>query len=281
MNHHLGWAFASIILIGSLSSAIAADMAVKAPPPPVAVYNWTGFYIGGNVGGAFAIGDTNLSITDPTNTLGLTGGLVPISFSSSPSSVIGGVHAGYNWQGAPSWLIGIEGDFSFMSLRYRDSLAPFVSAFPPANSFSNSSLRIDDLASIRGRIGWVQNEWLLYLTGGGAWMNGRASGDVGCPTTGRFGCGFNSHDPFSSNANEFGFVIGVAGEYNVTNDWIVGLEYLYYQFNSNSYSAPALDITTGAPTGRCCALFSNDNLGIYSVRARLSYQFGGPVVAKY
>jgi outer membrane immunogenic protein len=281
MNRRLAWAFAAIISIGSLSNSIAADMAVKAPPPVVEVYNWTGFYIGGNIGGAFATDSTHFGITDPNNTLGLTGGLVPINFNSSPNSVIGGVQGGYNWQVAPTWLVGVEGDFSFTSLHYQGSLAPFVSRFPPANSFSNSSLRIDDLATIRGRIGWVQSQWLLYLTGGGAWMSGRASGDVGCPTTGNNGCGFNSHDPFSSNANKFGFVLGVGGEYKVTNNWIVGLEYLYYQFNNTSYSAPALDITTGAPTGRCCALYTDGNVGIYSVRARVSYQFGAPVVAKY
>jgi outer membrane immunogenic protein len=275
----------ALIAVGA-APALAADLPVrtytKAPAMVEPVYNWTGFYIGGNVGGAFTQ-NTNLGITDPNNTLGLGGtGLAPINFGSSPTSVIGGVHLGYNWQVAPTWLVGLEGDFDFTSLRYQGSLAPFVSTFVPANSFSNSSLRIDDLASIRGRFGYVQNQWLFYATGGGAWMNGRASGDVGCPITGVGGCGNNAHDPFSANANKFGWVAGAGVEYKIANSaWILGAENLYYQFSGNSYSAPALDITTGAPTGRCCALYNDGIVGINSVRARLSYEFGGPVAARY
>jgi outer membrane immunogenic protein len=266
------------------TSAQAADLAdrpyTKSPPAVAAVYDWTGFYVGGNIGGAFTNG-TGFGITDPNNTLGLDGGLVPIAFSASPSSVIGGVHAGYNWQVGPTWLIGVEGDFSFTSLKYQGALAPFVSTFPPANSFSFSSMKIEDLATIRGRLGYTQSQWLLYVTGGAAWMNAKASGDVGCPNTGFNGCGFNSHDPFSSNTNKWGWVAGVGGEYKLTNNWILGLEYLYYNFQGTTFAAPALNITTGAATGLCCALYNYGDFQIHSVRARLSYQFGAPVVAKY
>jgi outer membrane immunogenic protein len=274
-------AFVAIGAAPGLAADLPARTYTKAPVMVEPVYNWTGFYIGGNVGGAFSQ-NTNLGITDPNNTLGLTGLLSPVNFGSSPSSIIGGLHAGYNWQVAPTWLVGIEGDFSFTSLRYGGSLAPFVSPIPPANSFANSSLRVNDLASIRGRFGYVQNQWLLYATGGGAWMNGRASGDVGCPITGINPCGLNSHDPFSSNANKFGWVAGAGVAYKIANTaWILGAEYLYYQFGGSSYSAPALDITTGAPTGLCCALYNDGRVGINSVRARLSYEFGGPVAARY
>jgi outer membrane immunogenic protein len=179
-------------------------------------------------------------------------------------------------------MAGIEGDISFSSLRPQGSLAPFVSTFPPANSFSNASLRVEELASIRGRFGYVQNQWLLYVTGGAAWMGGRFSGDVGCPTTGVFGCGLNSHDPLSTRVNKFGWVVGAGAEYKIAHSgWILGAEYLYYQFDGNTASAPALDITSGAATGLCCAIYTTNDIGIHTVRARLSYAFGGPVVAKY
>jgi outer membrane immunogenic protein len=51
-------AIAALGLIGT--PAFAADMAVKAPPPVVApapVFSWTGFYIGGNAGGAWSHND--------------------------------------------------------------------------------------------------------------------------------------------------------------------------------------------------------------------------------
>ncbi len=57
MRRHLGWALASVISVGlsGLSGAMAADMAVKARPvaPPVMIYNWSGCYIGGNIGGGW------------------------------------------------------------------------------------------------------------------------------------------------------------------------------------------------------------------------------------
>ena len=53
MNKHFGWAFASALLVGSIGSAFAADMAVKARPQVAPIYNWTGGYVGGNVGGAW------------------------------------------------------------------------------------------------------------------------------------------------------------------------------------------------------------------------------------
>jgi outer membrane immunogenic protein len=75
--------FAALAFSGS---AFAADMAVKAPSPAPAptASSWTGFYLGGDVGGAWT--HTSLGISDPNNTLGLTGGLVPINFNSSASS---------------------------------------------------------------------------------------------------------------------------------------------------------------------------------------------------
>ena len=73
----------------------AADMPVKAPPTPLPPYNWSGFYLGANLGGAW----TNGSLNIPGNNL--YGGL---------TEFIGGVQAGYNFQ-AGHLLFGVEGDF--------------------------------------------------------------------------------------------------------------------------------------------------------------------------
>jgi outer membrane immunogenic protein len=48
---HLGWAVAAVISVGSFGSAVAADMAVKAPAPPAPILTWAGFYAGINAGG--------------------------------------------------------------------------------------------------------------------------------------------------------------------------------------------------------------------------------------
>jgi outer membrane immunogenic protein len=105
--------------LASVNASRAADMPVKAPtPPPAPAYSWTGFYIGGDVGGAWT--------TDPATWTPLPLGPFPpitnfginaISAGDGGSSFLGALHAGYNWQFAPTWAIGLEGDWSWKSGR--------------------------------------------------------------------------------------------------------------------------------------------------------------------
>jgi outer membrane immunogenic protein len=103
--HRLPFAVSAAALVFA-QVAVAADLPRKAPvyvPPPV--YNWTGFYVGVNAGGS--IGRDPTTITQS--------GLGPGSFISSntmsPAGFIGGGQLGYNYQFAPNWVVGVEGDF--------------------------------------------------------------------------------------------------------------------------------------------------------------------------
>src|SRR6266705_2342418 len=93
-------------LIGT--PAFAADMAVKAPPPaPAPVYNWTGWYIGGNLGASFG----RVKVDFNADPVALGGGAIIIpGFGQSdtlyPSGFIGGGQIGYNWQLSPIWVVG-------------------------------------------------------------------------------------------------------------------------------------------------------------------------------
>ena len=90
---------AALIVIGMSIPTHAADMAVKAPPPPApaAPYNWSGLYVGGNFGGAWTSGNLNI----PGN-----------NFYGGLTEFIAGVQAGYNVQ-AGHFLFGVEGDFDW------------------------------------------------------------------------------------------------------------------------------------------------------------------------
>src|ERR1700676_4288089 len=101
--------FIAIAAVGSLltTGAFAADLApvyTKAPPPVVAVYDWTGFYIGGNIG--YSWGRSNDTST-------LTNGAGPVLFTSfgktNLDGVVGGGQVGYNWQ-TQNWVWGLEAD---------------------------------------------------------------------------------------------------------------------------------------------------------------------------
>lgn len=189
MKYRLGWALAaSLFSVGIIGTASAADMAVKAPPLPVPeVWTWTGFYVGGNLGGAWS--DNRLGydmpFTTPGNIFTFCGspagvaapvlvGANPFDLSTScsrPSSFIGGAQIGYNWQ-MGTWVVGIEGDGAWQQL-IQHSFVQFgtnraVGAPMGTVASDTAYFRSEQgaLGTVRGRIGYTGGNWLLYATGG-------------------------------------------------------------------------------------------------------------------
>jgi outer membrane immunogenic protein len=139
---------AAIIALGMAVPASAADMAArpytKAPAPayvPAPVYNWTGLYIGGHVGGAFG-GDNNILAP------GFNGG-------NNDGVFMGGVQIGYDNQFAPNWVLGLEANYSFLDT---------------GSDFANRGL-----GSVTGRLGYTWGPALLYVKGGYGWADSRFS----------------------------------------------------------------------------------------------------------
>ena len=140
-------AFAGVLgLAASLGTALAADLsrpapyATKAPPYVAPYYNWTGFYIGVNGGGAWG--------TDNFNT---SGGLV-------------GGQVGYNWQFG-QFVYGLEGDADWTNIRGNAGCGVV-----------GCTVRNDFLSTVRGRLGYAADRWMPYVTGGLAIGNIRTSG---------------------------------------------------------------------------------------------------------
>jgi outer membrane immunogenic protein len=199
------------ILAGS-GAAGAADLAVKAPvykaPPPVIISNWAGFYIGFNAGGGWG---NNKFDANPGDNVSTSGG------------VFGG-QLGYNWQFG-SFVAGVEGDFDGTTISKTDNLG--------------FKQKTDELASARGRIGYVVLPNLLaYGTGGYAY-------------------GHTSIDQGVGSVNQNGWAAGGGLEYKLWGPLIARGEYLHYGFGSQSL--PAIQ----------------DNLkeSIDVVRGGLSYKF--------
>lgn len=97
---------ATVAFAALAGTASAADMAArpytKAPAmQPSPIYNWTGFYIGGHVGGAFG-GNNNILAPGFTGT------------NSNDGVFMGGVQVGYDHQFSPNWVLGIEANYSFL-----------------------------------------------------------------------------------------------------------------------------------------------------------------------
>jgi outer membrane immunogenic protein len=101
--------------------AFAADLDTRAPvkatpvkAPPASVYSWTGFYIGGNLGGVFNSASGTSDFLDTLN----PGRSNPRQDSPSQRGILGGVQAGYNWQFSQWGVLGLEGDWDWGGRRY-------------------------------------------------------------------------------------------------------------------------------------------------------------------
>jgi high affinity Mn2+ porin len=197
--------FASVALglLALESPAGAADMPVKAPIP-TALYNWTGFYMGGHVGygsGSFGPG---------TNPVPLQGLILPHSITG----LTGGYQAGYNHQFANRLVLGAEVDVTFMGPLDRPRLTP-----APFNT------TLDYLATARGRLGYAAGNWLPYVTGGLAWAHSHV--DLNDANDSIFAARARSH---------VGWTAGAGVETALDRNWSVKLEYDYIDLAQRTYA---------------------------------------------
>lgn len=237
--------------------AFAADLAVNAPvykAPVAPAFSWTGCYIGADIGGSWR-SRQNASINPVNENQGSVSGNI------SGSSAIGGSYAGCNYQFAHSWVVGAEGDFSWAKL---GGSANAPNLFPNGTSAGSGGTSwgssTDWVASARARLGYaVVPNTLVYGTGGAAWTRTNYSG-------------FDQFDNPSFLATSFndirtGWVAGAGVDWAPwSNNWILRVEYLHYQFGGVS-STPVVSSPGSFAT------FNFGELKIDSVRAGLSYKF--------
>ena len=275
---------AGMISIGAVGAASAADMAVKAaPPPPPPLPSWTGFYIGGDVGGAWADSSGTTTFVD---TFAVPATATVANHSFNRSGVIGGVYAGYNWQFSPNWVFGIEGDWSWTD-RNGGSFCrgtDFASAACIDNGFG--FLRVDAnndwIATLRGRIGYTWGSVMLYGTAGGAWVQNSVTLTADCRVN---GCGGALAFPgqFASATFEntrSGWVAGAGLEWMITPNWLIRGEYLHVDVGNSS---GVLNIPTGV-VGTTQTVAWNRDLTIDIARFGIAYKLNwgkSPVVARY
>jgi outer membrane immunogenic protein len=293
-------------LIGT--PALAADVALKAPPPPAApAWSWTGYYIGATVGVGVNSDPTtwNWANTYPTGTLiGVGGGplvaltaplTVNTSFAHRQSSVgvVGGVEAGANWQ-TGKWVYGVEADWSATSQRSTSSAQPVTAQFPPYPLFffapgtvQGWTKSIDWLSTIRVRDGIADGPNLWFVTGGLAVAQIETSlfsspGSPGAAATG--------------NGAQFGLPGGVVNDHQTKVGWTLGggvetaisrllgwgpgwsakIEYLYADLGKvhiNTSQVPLPTNTAAGPFVTGSTSFSSSTQE-HIMRVGLNYRFG-------
>jgi outer membrane immunogenic protein len=270
----------ALITLGFVGAAVAADMPLKAPPP-VAVNTWTGFYAGVDFGAVNGTGESQSFSQSPGFPAGAAG-YDPVALGSANHwGGIGGVYAGYNWAVTPSWVVGVEGDWSKSNLGNTvvDPTLTSLGVPVPGPGCStagaggaptcNGVVMSDNLswiASVRGRLGYTLGSMMLYGTAGGAWSNIEHSGQV-VPMFANVGS-----IAVSQSGTNSGWVAGGGLELMATANWLVRIEYLHYAFGSGTtLSSACVKCLAGALSGN--GNFTWGSASYDSVRAGLAYKF--------
>lgn len=240
----------------SIASAADLRMPAKAPPVIAPAFSWTGCYIGGYVGGAWAADDVVA-----TDRLGYDG-VIGNSWGYKPnSSFIGGGTVGCNWQPVGSqFVLGLEGELGYLSLS--------SSGIDPLSAgFVTSTTKVGDwYGIIAGRLGYSFDRALIYVKGGAAFVNVE-NGIVEIPT------------PFTASVSQFQSTWAVGGgvEWAFNANWSVKAEYMYIALGGTQtlFVPPAI--------AGLDAYWDHENTGIHTAKVGINYRFGGgaPVVARY
>jgi outer membrane immunogenic protein len=254
---------ASAALLLTPFAAHSADLPAapytKAPavvPPPV--FSWTGFYVGANIGGAWANNSWN-------DTLFLT------NFNNAGSGVfIGGGQIGGNYQ-IGQFVIGGEWDFDWASNNNNSTgvIIPGV-----GNIVVNNNDRW--ITTVAARFGWAIDHLLLYGKAGGGWVGNNSLTLTNLTTGFQVSCGsFNGFGSTCSNSSA-GWLLGAGFEYAFTNNWTVKLEYDYLGLGSQTVIIPA-----GAPF-LAGDTFTSNNRNVQMVKVGVNYLFNwGPGATRY
>ena len=249
---------------------LAADMAVKAPPPaPAPVYSWTGWYVGGNIGYSWGNADTDFN-SDPVIVSILGGGSVTIpgftkSNSVKPNGMIGGGQIGYNWQLSPNWVVGLEADWQASGEKASHTFDPIAVT---STAVTNYETKILWFGTLRGRVGYAWDRWMLYATGGLAYGEVKLAGTTTVSGT----VGGTPFGIVTSNGHSqvnAGWTVGAGIEGPIVNNWTWKAEYLYMDLGG--LDDPDINILIlNASGGRVSTHTSfTDNI----FRVGLNYQF--------
>jgi outer membrane immunogenic protein len=243
--------------------ASAADLAArpysKAPPMIASIYDWSGFYIGGNGGwgssrkcwdagtfGPFLIGDEGCH---------------------DATGAVAGGQIGYRWQSS-AWVFGLEAQGDWADLRGSNVNRAF--GLVTVGDVTNRS-KIDAFGLFTGQVGYAWNNTLFYVKGGAAVARDvyEATTTVGAIVGAR------------GTETRWGGTVGAGLEFGFAPNWSVGVEYDHLFMGDRTVGLYSTGLVPGV--GTAGALVGTNRIGqdVDLVTARVNYRWGGPVVARY
>ena len=236
--------------------ALAADLPTKAPvyrPAPVALFNWTGCYIGANTGYAWA----NKSVTE-TDVFG-----IPESFNRGSFSANGwayGGQIGCDYQFNNNWVVGIRGMWDGSNLKGSQTLPATDTVIGLTDQ-----VKMGSFVTLVGKIGYLLNPTLeLYGLAGLAWVRDH----------------YLIADTFSGNQSRTGYDVGVGISWMFARNWDLWVEYDYMNFGTKSFT-----LNNTALNDPILTLGVDIKQSVSKVLVGLDYRFDmmgkAPVVARY
>ena len=192
--------------LGTMQIASSADrppVFEQLPAPRPVLYNWTGFYVGGNAG----YGWGNMAVANP------------------PSDIDGwfaGGQIGWNWQpiGSP-WVLGLEVDSSWGEISRNVN-------FTYKNAIADAFSQVNYLGTARVRVGYAIDRGMVYGTGGLAWGHHEFG----------FNSGLGGSNALSTSAaTHTGWALGAGFEWALSRNWSMKFEYLYNYLGKENYVA--------------------------------------------
>jgi high affinity Mn2+ porin len=248
------------VLIITLTVVVRAggadpDVGVPVNESTIAGYDWTGPYVGAHVG--YATGSSKWSATQGASP-NLTGSLSfykGFDFAKGTGSFFGGLQGGYNYSLPSHLVVGVEGDVSFPNTIRGNQTISSASI-----GEANYDETVQYFGTVRGRIGYAFNNWLVYGTSGLAWTYDQFTRAqlVGTPAGGTAIPGTNE----SSLRWRTGWTVGAGVEVALAPNWSTKLEYLFTDFGITRVTFPA-----GAQR------IASD-LDMHEVRLGVNYNFG-------
>jgi outer membrane immunogenic protein len=242
------------IALGAAAPAVAADLPAraytKAPTYVAAVYDWSGFYIGGNGGWG-----QSRSCWDNTDLV--PGVALPEGCHNANGGTAGG-QIGYRWQSS-AVVFGLEAQGNWADFKGSNVSTLLF-------GLTSNSSKVDAFGLFTGQIGYAWNNALLYVKGGAAVTSDKYTGSV-------LGTPFDT-----AKETRWGGTVGVGLEYGFLPNWSVGVEYDHMSMGHHNVTTTSTGLIDPIGTVERVERISQD---VDLVTARINYRWGGPVIAKY
>jgi outer membrane immunogenic protein len=245
--------------------AVAADMAVKAPPiAPLAapVYSWTGCYIGGNTGGAWAQKSTTETSSQSTGgTLTLLN--TPLGSLTADGWAYGG-QIGCDYQFNNNWVVGVRGMWDGSDMRGSNDWPSTV------DSLISNHYNVDSFGTVVGKIGYLLLPTVeLYAVGGVAWVHDSLNWISTVPGL--------SGVIATGDQTRTGYDVGVGLSWMLAPNWDLFLEYDHMGFGTKNMYLTGAGINAGDTFG------ADVKQNVDKVLVGIDYRFywsNAPVAAK-